>query len=212
MVCHYFPIHRKTGFGILSLVLFFALFFSFYLNTNNSFATDYTYNIVNDTDTLICKSSASSSGSVPLCSDLKTVTFISDSLFTGSIRPSFGYDNSSLRDCSSFGNSNLNLPFSASKSVSLVDLSGVCSIRFGSTYSLSSSTNQWTVIVSTELPGDSDCPVCEECEVCPAIPDNPYDDKFDRIIVSIYTVGGILLFIYFLFTIYNMIFNRLRSK
>lgn len=50
---------------------------------------------------------------------------------------------------------------------------------------------------------------CPEVEPCPEVPENPYDDKLDKIIQAIYVVAGTLLVIYFFYCIYRMIIKPL---
>lgn len=194
---------------------FLVSFFTSLSISNNTFAIDYTFNIVNGTSTLLCSPNNSStpSAGTPFCDDVYSITFSTDSPFSGQIRPFFGTDSSSAQNCTFQGSQVMYLPFNFNSSITVGGLGHVCGASFGSSFSLAGNTSTWTVVVSTEPPGsEPDCPVCEECQECPAIPENPYDDKFDKIIVAIYTCGAILLVIYFFYCIYRMIIKSTGSN
>lgn len=58
---------------------------------------------------------------------------------------------------------------------------------------------------------DSDPVVPCTCPTCPEVPDNPYDDKLDNINKSILICGAIMIFIYFMFCIYQCFFGGLKK-
>lgn len=208
MLWNFLKTHQKIGFGTFSLVFVFALFFSFCLNTTNTFAledltvtlspnTEYTAN-----DLLF-----------PNCDESCISQYLWFSFrspgkhdnYNGRRLPlAFCFDSSSCLASNSYS-----LPLSDSP----VWFTGFSYIRINGAFTTPSSSYQYILTLSEHGPdySEPDCPVCEECEVCPAIPDNPYDDKFDRIIVAIYTVGGIMLVIYFLYGIYRMIIKSSRG-
>lgn len=67
-----------------------------------------------------------------------------------------------------------------------------------------------TFTLTDTLP-NSGCPPVPECPPTPVIPDNPYDPKFDEVIQAIYTIGGVILVLYFFFSIYQIIIKGGRA-
>lgn len=62
-----------------------------------------------------------------------------------------------------------------------------------------------TLIFTNNIGGGS-------CPICPVVPDNPYDDKLDKIITAIYVVPATMLVVYFFYCIYRIIIKTTGGK
>ena len=58
---------------------------------------------------------------------------------------------------------------------------------------------------------DSDPTESQPCPSCPEIPETPYGDKLDKIYTAILVGSGTILFIYFMFCMYQMFFGGLKK-
>lgn len=212
---------HNIGFGTFFLVFAFALFFSFFLGTHNTFATtvdcgDIMSSFVEGDRFLSYSLSSCDTSSLdsskPWIYDVHVSSSSSSSVYAW-----LGFN------ASRFGPTLHNQPGSTvfNTLASSIDVNStvVSPPQYNGQYFYYPYFviapifyfDTLTLSVSDSFP-TSDCPVCEECQVCPAIPENPYDDKFDKIIVAIYTCGAILLIIYFFYCIYGMIIKSTGGK
>lgn len=184
----------NTGFGTFSLAFAFALFFSFFLGTHNTFAdvSDITYSF--DFSNIpswyeLCSSST--------CSSYHYMF----------VEPSNSYTCSGASGFYVYGlnSPNVLVPACVPSIISLDPNSSSPIGLTGGSMSGSGYSGNITITLTNSLSS-------EPCPVCPVIPDNPYDDKFDKIIVAIYTCGAILLIIYFFYCIYGMIIKSTGGK
>lgn len=214
----------KTGFGTFCLVFVPALFFCFFLGTNNTFATSYSYTFDSNAQAsqILCQYNASG---VSSCDDYSYIRFDSNFTTIGSIRVRYSSDTSTNQDCSSSSSLNYSQSFAWSSDI-IFKLPHVCSISFGDAYTWSTSSGSLTItLYDSDIFSPSSCPdlpsatlnisengTYDVSSYAQAVVDIPpetvYGDYHDDLLSikhSIYVCGAIVLVLYFFYCIYRMI-------